>query len=271
MSVAAVEHEHRVSPRELFFDLVFVFAFTQVVTLLAGDPTFAGIGRGVLVLAALWWAWVSYTSLTNTVNPDDQMVGGVAQLAALMATFVAALAVPDVFDDEGALFGAAFLVVCALHIALYAFAVRGNRDQLRAVLRLAPWSLLGAMLILIAGFTDGARTWLWLAALACFYLGAALSGSTGWQLHPSHLAERYGLVLIIALGEPSSRSGSASQGPVSARERSRPPSSGCSLLPQSGLPTSTSSRSAASGSSRSSGAPTRWPSPETCTYTRISR
>ena len=69
------------------------------------------------------------------------------------------------------------------------------------MLRLAPWTLLGATLILVAGFADGARIWLWLAALACTYVGAVLSGSTGWQLHPSHFAERYGLVLIIALGE----------------------------------------------------------------------
>jgi low temperature requirement protein LtrA len=200
MSVAAVEHEHRVTPRELFFDLVFVFAFTQVATLLTDDPTFAGIGRGVLVLAALWWAWAAYASLTNTVDPEEGVVGA-ALLVALIAMFLAALVVPDVFDDEGVLFGAAFLVVCAMHAALFALAGRGNRDLLGAVLRLAPWTLLGATLILVAGFTDGARTWLWLAALACTYVGAALSGSTGWQLHPSHFAERYGLVLIIALGE----------------------------------------------------------------------
>jgi low temperature requirement protein LtrA len=71
------------------------------------------------------------------------------------------------------------------------------------VLRLAPWTLLGATLILVAGFgfADGARTWLWVAALACTYVGAGLSGSTGWRVFPSHLAERYGLVIIIALGE----------------------------------------------------------------------
>jgi low temperature requirement protein LtrA len=200
MTITAVEHEHRVTPRELFFDLVFVFAFTQVATLLADDPTFAGIGRGVLVLAALWWAWTAYAWLTNTVDPEEGVVGA-ALLAALIAMFVAALVVPDVFDDEGVLFGAAFLVVCAMHAALYALAGRGNRDLLGAVLRLAPWTLLGATLILVAGFTNGARTWLWLAALACTYMGPALSGSRGWQLHPSHLAERYGLVLIIALGE----------------------------------------------------------------------
>jgi low temperature requirement protein LtrA len=200
MGVRAVEHEHRVTPRELFFDLVFVFAFTQVATLLADDPTFAGIGRGVLVLAALWWAWAAYAALTNVVDAEVGVVGA-ALLIALIAMFVAALVVPGVFDDEGVLFGAAFLVVCAMHLALYALAGRGNRDLLGAVLRLAPWTLLGATLILLAGFTDVARTWLWLAALACTYVGAALSGSRGWQLHPSHFAERYGLVVIIALGE----------------------------------------------------------------------
>jgi low temperature requirement protein LtrA len=202
MVVTAVEHEHRVTPRELFLDLVFVFAFTQVATLLADDPTFAGIGRGVLVLAALWWAWSAYAWLTNTVDPEEGFVGA-ALLVALIAMFVAALVVPGVFDDEGVLFGAAYLVVCAMHIALYALAGRGNRDLLGAVLRLAPWTLLGATLILLAGFgfAEGVRTWLWVAALACTYVGAALSGSTGWQLHPSHLAERYGLVVIIALGE----------------------------------------------------------------------
>jgi low temperature requirement protein LtrA len=198
--VAAVDHEHRVTPRELFFDLVFVFAFTQVATLLADDPTFAGIGRGVLVLAALWWAWSAYAWLTNIVDPEVGAVGA-SLLVALIAMFVAALVVPGVFGDEGVLFGAAFLVVCVMHLALYALAGRGNRDLLGAVLRLAPWTLLGATLILVAGFADGARTWLWVAALACTYFGAALSGSTGWYVHPSHFAERYGLVLIIALGE----------------------------------------------------------------------
>jgi low temperature requirement protein LtrA len=200
MSVAAVEHEHRVTPRELFFDLVFVFAFTQVATLLANEPTFGGIGRGVLVLAALWWAWAAYAWLTNIVDPEESVVG-LALLVALIAMFIAALVVPEAFGDEGVLFGAAFFVVCAMHLALNALIGRGNRDLLGAVLRLAPWTLLGATLILVAGFADGARTWLWIAALACTYVGALFSGSAGWLVHPTHFAERYGLVLIIALGE----------------------------------------------------------------------
>jgi low temperature requirement protein LtrA len=200
MAATAVEHEHRVTPRELFFDLVFVFAFTQVTTLLAHDPTWEGIGRSVLVLGALWWPWTAYAWLTNTVDPEEGFVGA-ALLVALIAMFVAALAVPGVFGDDGALFGAAFLIVVAMHLALYALAGRGDRDLLAAVRRLAPWTLLGATLILVAAYADGARTWLWVAALVCTYVGAGLSGSTGWRLFPSHLAERYGLVLIIALGE----------------------------------------------------------------------
>jgi low temperature requirement protein LtrA len=200
MVATAVDHEHSVTPRELFFDLVFVFAFTQVTTLLAHDPTFAGIGRGVLVLAALWWPWTAYAWLTNTVDPEEGFVGA-ALLVALIAMFLAALAVPHVFGDDGVLFGAAFLVVVAMHLSLYALAGRGNPDLLAAVLRLAPWTLIGAALILLAGFLGGARTWLWVAALACTYGGAGLAGSTGWRIHPSHLTERYGLVLIIALGE----------------------------------------------------------------------
>src|SRR5678815_20524 len=73
MVATAVEHEHSVTPWELFFALVFVFAFTQVPTLLSDDPTFAGIGRGVLVVAALWWPWTAYAWLTNTVDPEEAL------------------------------------------------------------------------------------------------------------------------------------------------------------------------------------------------------
>jgi low temperature requirement protein LtrA len=200
LRIAAVDEEHGVTPRELFFDLVFVFAFTQVTTFLAHEPTFAGIGRGVLVLAALWWAWAAYAALTNTVDPEMGAVGA-ALLVALIAMFVAALAVPTAFGDHGVLFGAAFFVVCAMHLAVYALAGRGDPGLLGAVLRLAPWELLGAALIVVAGFTDGARTWLWLAALACAYGGGLVIGSSGWMVHASHFAERFGLVVIIALGE----------------------------------------------------------------------
>ena len=150
MAAPAVDHEHRVTPRELFFDLVFVFAFTQVATLLADDPTFAGIGRGVLVWRRSGGRGRRYAWLMNVVDPEEGVVGA-ALLVALIAMFVAALVVPGVFDDEGVLFGGAFLIVCAMHLGLFALAGRGSRESVGAVLRLAPWTLLGATLILVAG------------------------------------------------------------------------------------------------------------------------
>ena len=270
MPATAVDQEHRVTPRELFFDLVFVFAFTQVATLLADDPTFAGIGRGVLVLAALWWVWAAYAWLTNVVDPEDGFVGA-ALLVALIGMFVAALAVPDVFAGEGVLFGVAFFVVCAMHTALYALAGRGSPDLLRAILRMAPWMLGGATLIIVAGFADGARIWLWLAALTCSYVGGVVAGTTGWRLYPSHFAERYGLIVIIALGEAFISIGIGARASRSGHAKSWLLSSACWSPPASGSPTSTSSRFAASRCWAVVRAPSAWRSPVTSTCTRTYR
>ena len=151
MSEQHAEREQRVTPLELFFDLVFVFAFTQVTTVLSDDPTWGGLGHGLLILAALWWAWAAYAWLTNTVDPGEGAVWG-AMLVAMAAMFVAALAVPDAFGRHGVVFGVAFLIVNVMHLTLYALAARGDRDLLAAILRIAPSALAGAALIIAAGF-----------------------------------------------------------------------------------------------------------------------
>jgi low temperature requirement protein LtrA len=195
------EHEHRVTPLELFFDLVFVFAFTQVTSMLASDPTWAGLGRGMLVLAALWWAWTAYAWLTNTVDADEGGVRG-AMLVAMGAMLVASLAVPEAFGAHGVVFGIAYFVVRAMHLAVYAQAGKGDPDLLGAVLRMTPSSLVGSALIITAGFLEGeVKPVLWLAALAIDYGGVLLGGAAGWRVHPAHFAERHGLIIIIALGE----------------------------------------------------------------------
>ena len=137
MSEPHAEREQRVTPLELFFDLVFVFAFTQVTTVLSGNPTWSGLGHGLLILAALWWAWAAYAWLTNTVDPGEGAVWG-AMLVAMAAMFVAALAVPDAFGRHGVVFGVAFLIVNVMHLTLYALAARGDPDLLAAILRIAP-------------------------------------------------------------------------------------------------------------------------------------
>jgi low temperature requirement protein LtrA len=195
------EREQRVTPLELFFDLVFVFAFTQVTTVLSDDPTWGGLGHGLLILAALWWAWAAYAWLTNTVDPGVGPLWG-AMLVAMAAMFVAALAVPDAFGRHGVVFGVAFLIVTVMHLTLYALAARGDRDLLAAILRIAPAALAGAALIVAAGFVQGGlRAMLWLAGLAVALLWPLLSGMSGWRVQPGHFVERHGLIVIIAIGE----------------------------------------------------------------------
>ena len=195
------EREQRVTPLELFFDLVFVFGFTQVTTVLSDDPTWGGLGHGLLILAALWWAWAAYAWLTNTVDPDVGAVWG-AILVAMAAMFVAALAVPDAFGRHGVVFGVAFLIVNVMQLALYALGARRDRELLAAILRIAPLTLAGAALILGAGFVHGTlRPTLWLAALAVGLFGPLLGGSSGWRVQPAHFVERHGLIVIITIGE----------------------------------------------------------------------
>lgn len=189
------------TPVELFFDLVFVFAFTQVTTLLLDDPTWGGLGRGLLVLAVLWWAWASYAWLTNTVDPDDGIALAV-MLVATAALFVAALAVPEAFSRHSLVFGLAFLVVLVMFVGLFAAGGRSEPDLFAAVLRMARTTLVGGALILGAAFvTSGLRPALWVAALAVGFGVPALVGVRGWRVQPAHFAERHGLILIIALGE----------------------------------------------------------------------
>jgi low temperature requirement protein LtrA len=196
------DSEHRVTPLELFFDLVFVFAITQVTSLLADDPTWSGVLRGMLVLAALWWAWTAYAWLTSTMDVDE---GGVrlAMLASMGAMLVVALAVPGAFGGNAVLFGAAYLLVRLLHLVLYAIVGRDDPNLLGAVLRLAPTAVFGASLLVLAGFLEGdERIGIWVLALAVDYAGPAVIGAgRGWRIAPEHFAERHGLIVLIALGE----------------------------------------------------------------------
>jgi len=195
------EHEPRVTPLELFFDLVFVFGFTQVTTVQSVNPTWSGLGHGMLILGVLWWAWAAYAWLTNTIDPGVDSAWG-AMLVAMAAMFIAALAVPDAFGSHGVLFGVAFLIVSVMHLTLYALAARGDPDLFAAILRIAPSALAGAALIIVAGFLDGRlKPLLWLAAIAVGYVSPLLVGSSGWRVQPAHFIERHGLIVIIAIGE----------------------------------------------------------------------
>jgi low temperature requirement protein LtrA len=201
MHVRQIEGEERVTPLELFFDLVFVFAITQVTGFLADKETGEGLLRGLLLLAALWWAWAAYAWLTNTLDPEE---GGVrmAVFASMAAMLVVALATPTAFGANAMVFAVAYFIVRALHLVLYAIAGKGDPELFAAVLRFTPGAVLGPSLLVVASFFEGPlELTLWGAALAIDYLGALVGRGRGWRLSPAHFVERHGLIIIIALGE----------------------------------------------------------------------
>ena len=178
-----------------------VFAFTQVTRLLADDPTWGGVVRGMLVLAALWWAWNGYAWLTSATDVDE---GGVrlAMLGSMGAMLVVAVAVPGAFGNDAVLFGVAYLVVRLLHLFLSALVARDDPDSRGALLRFAPTAIVGASLLAVAGFLESGRVAVWVAALAIDYLGPLVIGiGRGWGIAAEHFAERFGLIILIALGE----------------------------------------------------------------------
>jgi low temperature requirement protein LtrA len=195
------EGDERVKPLELFFDLVFVLALTQCTTLMARTPTWIGLGKGLLVLAILWWSWVGYAWLTSVIDPEEGVVR-LAMFAAMAALLVAALCVPGAFGSEALLFACAYGVVRAAHIFLFALASRDDPALRRSVTGLGLSTALGVGLLVVGALAEGdGQLALWGVALALDMLGPYLFGSEGWKLAPGHFAERHGLIVIIALGE----------------------------------------------------------------------
>jgi len=201
--------EQRVTPLELFFDLVLVFAITQVTGFVDAAPSWTRLSEGLAILAVLWISWTGYAWLGNAAKSDDGFAR-LTLLSAMGATLIVSLAVPHAFDRDGWIFGVAFFALRALHIGAYVALARTQQDAplRRAILRLGGTELpAAALLIAAAAFQGAPRAAFWIAALLVDYgLGAVLtmrapSGVTGWHVEPRHLAERYNGFVIIALGE----------------------------------------------------------------------
>ena len=206
--VRPTDEAHRVTTLELFFDLVFVFAFTQVTALMALNATPVGAVRGIVLLALLWWAWCSYAWLGNQAHADEGVVR-LTVIVAMAAMFVVALAIPESFVDlEGGLFApfvlaACYAVVRLAHLACYLVAA-GDDAGLRRQLLLTAIPVSAACALLVSGGVVGPpyQTLLWASALVVDYVGIWVAGSSGWRLNsPGHFAERHGLIVIVAIGE----------------------------------------------------------------------
>jgi low temperature requirement protein LtrA len=167
---------------------------------MSDEPTWQGLGRGMLVLAALWWAWSAYAWLTNEIEADEDLPR-LAMFTSMTAMLIAALAVPDAFGDDGVIFGCAYFVVRVMHIVLFAQATPHLAVH-DAMVRLARTAIPAPALLIAAGFLDGpVQAALWLVALAVDYGGPLVFGVSGFRISASHFTERFALIVIIALGE----------------------------------------------------------------------
>ncbi|MEP6782324.1 MAG: low temperature requirement protein A [Acidobacteriota bacterium] len=206
----------RVSTIELFFDLVFVFTITEVAEVIVHHPDLTGIAHAAIELTVLAWMFGGYAWLTNAAGSITLSCRSIL-IAGMAAFFVCALSVPHAFDEDGVVFGIGYLLVTIVHLTGL---LLGSTPR-EAVLRLAPFNLISAGMVLAAGFVTGTLDWLlWggaiLVNIATPFLARA---NRGFELNPTHFAERHGLMILIVLGESLVSVGlaaSASEAHVSA-------------------------------------------------------
>jgi low temperature requirement protein LtrA len=200
-----IADERRTTPVELLWDLVYVFAITQVTTLLWRDQTWGGFGRAMLVLALVWWAWSAYVWAANAQTAASPALRACLLVSAI-SIFISGLSVPHAFGSEGTLFAVTYAIVRLLHLALYADASRQGNAAWSAIVGFAITVGIGMALLVVGSFATGTvRIVLWVLAAAIDYAGPAwltrerLRGLQ--RVAVAHFAERYSLFVIICLGE----------------------------------------------------------------------
>jgi low temperature requirement protein LtrA len=203
--------EQRVTPLELFYDLVFVFAITQVSHLLLEHLTWQGAAQSTLVLLVVWWSWNYTTWVTNELDPGSIVVR-LLLIALMLASLLMAIAIPEAFGDKALLFAASYVAIqVGRHCFLtFAAADRGTVERQRAG-RILTWFVAAGVLWIAGALVDGStRTVLWLAALAVDYAAPLVTfwvpgrprlSPEVWEVGTEHFAERFQLFIIIALGE----------------------------------------------------------------------
>jgi low temperature requirement protein LtrA len=194
---------------ELFFDLVYVFAMTQVTGYMVHAHNAVGVLQGLLVLALLWWTWCAYAWLGNQAKADTGIVRA-AMAVAMAALFVVALTIPEAWDDaEGGLDGplvlvGAYLLVRCVHLSVYALAARGD-PGLRRQLAISWGPTVAGAVLLVAGVLLGGQlqTAFFAGALVVDWGGIYLTSREGnWRIHSApHWTERHGLFIILSIGE----------------------------------------------------------------------
>jgi low temperature requirement protein LtrA len=204
------ERDQRVLPIELFFDLVYVFAITQISHVLLEHLSLHGAIQAIMLLLAVWWAWVYTSWVTNWLHPDRPVVR-VMLICVMLASLGMSVALPDAFGERGLLFAIAYVVIQVGRSAFMVAVLKSGEPLHQNFVRIVVWSMAAGAFWLAGGFAQGTtRELLWLGALAIDYVSPACgfwtprlgrSQTSDWTIHGSHLAERCQLLVIVALGE----------------------------------------------------------------------
>ncbi|MGI9604633.1 MAG: low temperature requirement protein A, partial [Acidimicrobiales bacterium] len=201
LSIPEASEDFTADPVELFFDLAFVFAFSQLVAHLVHHPTWTGAWEAALLFAILWLPWSWFTWAANAV-PGNQRAVRAIFLVATAVTVPMAASVGTAFGSGGATFALSGAAILLMSIALQLLALDSESELYRSAMKLATPVFLAIALLVVGGFVDGnARVALWLAMVVITILGTWSAGSSEWIVRTGHFAERHGLILIIALGE----------------------------------------------------------------------
>jgi low temperature requirement protein LtrA len=204
------DETHRVTTLELLFDLVFVFAFTQVSGLMAETHSATGVLQAMVILGVLWWSWVSYGWLANQAHADAGIVR-IAMIVAMAAIFILSLMIPESYAAaHGEVFAPVVVALCytivrVVHGITYVVASGSDRALRRQVILTMAASTLPSSTLFFVGAVIGSpwQVWIWLIAFVADVVLVYLTSKDGdWRVNsPAHFAERYGLIVILALGE----------------------------------------------------------------------
>lgn len=197
---------------ELFFDLVFVYAITQLTASVLHDLSWSGVARFLPVFWLVWWAWTQFTWTLNLADTEHTQIR-LLTLAATAVAFFLAQALPDAYTSGGVWFAVSYVVVRLLGLGGQMWVIGDDEVQRQGFVRFVAASLLGLALVVVGGLVDpDVRVWFWLGAIAADLATANIAGRSTWVLEAGHFAERHGLIVIIALGESLIAAGNATSG-----------------------------------------------------------
>ncbi len=210
--------DYTADPVELFFDLAFVFAFSQIVHMLVVHPDWEHIGKAGLIFVLLWAVWSQFTWSANAV-PGNQRLVRLAFLVATAASVPVAAAVETAFDGSGPLFAIPLALIFSMANLSLIKAYETGSDEYRSAIRYSIPNVIAMVILIVGGFVPGtARYVVWIAAALVVVWSTVRAGEGDWVMRPGHFAERHGLIIIVALGEVIVALGRAVADPLSEGE-----------------------------------------------------